>query len=230
MFVQFLIALSVFFLLHTIPANHGLRTRLVSAMGYKGYMAAYATVSILTLLWVFAAALQVQPVPVWPAAPWQAWVTIIFTPIGFFFLIAGLFSRNPLSITLAGGGRAGAIISITRHPTLWGFVLWSGSHIVANGDVRALILFGAMLVFSLIGMPLSDRRAQRRMGDGQWRVRSVQTSIIPFAAIIRRRARLRVDAVMGISLALTLVVTAWLLLGGGHAMLFGADPLAAAGV
>ena len=32
---------------------------------------------------------------------------------------------------------------------LWGFVFWSASHIVPNGDLRSLLLFGILLLFAL---------------------------------------------------------------------------------
>lgn len=229
--INLIAALIVFILLHSLPANRGLRQGLISALGQASYTISYAIVSILVLVWVFWAAFGLSAPPLWGAAPWQAWVTIVLTPIGLFFLIAGLFSRNPLSVTLlAGGGRPGAIVSITRHPTLWGFAFWSGAHMVPNGEIRWLVLFGVFFVFSLLGMPLSDKRALARLGDGQWRVRGFNTSIVPFAAIVRGKARLRFDATMGISLGIAALLTVWLLFFGGHLWAFGADPLAVAGV
>jgi uncharacterized membrane protein len=50
-----------------------------------------------------------------------------------------------------------------RHPQLTGVVVWSGSHLLANGDSRSLVLFGGLGLWALIEMPLISRR------EGPWR-------------------------------------------------------------
>ena len=56
-----------------------------------------------------------------------------------------------------------AFSALVRHPILWSFFLWSSSHAIANGDLVTLIMFGGFALFSLAGMRLQERRAQRRM-------------------------------------------------------------------
>jgi uncharacterized membrane protein len=97
---------------------------------------------------------------------------------------------------------------------------------VPNGDLRSLVLFGALFLFALAGIPLTERRARRRLSD-DWSALAASTSILPFAAIIAGRARAHVDRPMVLSLLLTALVAFWLL-SGGHALLFRADPLALA--
>jgi uncharacterized membrane protein len=70
-------------------------------------------------------------------------VPLVLTTIGLCFLLAGLLSPNPASITPRQSELApGAITTVTRHPVLWGFALWAGSHLVPNGDLRSRLLFG----------------------------------------------------------------------------------------
>jgi uncharacterized membrane protein len=224
---QLFLALVVFVALHSVPALPALRARLIGLLGRRLYLIAYSLVSLASLAWVFYAALRVDYIPLWDPAPWQAWVTLVLTPIGLFLLLAGLFTPNPLSISVRCAGTApGAIVDVTRHPVLWGFMLWAASHIVPNGDVRSLVLFGALLLFALAGIPLTDRRARKRLGD-DWPALAARTSILPFAAIISRRAHFRLDGPMLAALLLTALIAAWFLTGG-HALLFGADPLALA--
>jgi uncharacterized membrane protein len=224
---QFLLALALFLVLHMVPAIPALRARLVSAMGRRTYLAVYSLVSLLVLGWLFHAALQLDFVPLWDPAPWQAWAPLVLTPIGLALLLAGLMSPNPASITLRKPDlRPGAITTITRHPVLWGFALWAGSHLVPNGDLRSLLLFGALFAFALLGMVITDRRARRRMAE-RWTDIARTTSIMPFGAALAGRTRLRLDWPMAVAVAGSAALTAWLLLGG-HAVLFGADPLALA--
>lgn len=223
---QFLLALAVFLALHSVPAIPAIRQTLVGRLGRRLYLVLYSIVSLVTLGWVFHAALRLDYVPLWDPAPWQAWVALIASPIALFLLVAGLISPNPASITFRrGDATRGAITTITRHPVLWGFLLWAFGHLVANGDLRSLMLFGAFGLFALFGMLMAERRGSKR--NPAWGEIIAPTSIVPFAAVVAGRARLRIDRSMIIGFVIALALTTWLL-SGGHAALFGADPLAMA--
>lgn len=218
---QFIAALLVFLALHMVPAIPPLRAGLVGAMSRSNYLIGYSLASLLALAWLFHATMRLDFVPLWEAAASQAWIPLVLTPIGLVFLVAGLLSPNPASITLRPPDLApGAITSVTRHPVLWGFALWAGSHLVPNGDMRSLLLFGSLLAFALLGMVMTDRRARRRLGE-HW------PAIADGSSVLAGRTRLRLDGQLVISILASAALTAWLLLGG-HVVLFGADPLALA--
>ncbi|MDK1493623.1 NnrU family protein [Sinorhizobium sp. 7-81] len=221
---EFLLAFAVFLALHMVPAMPKLREWLIQRLGRKGYFAGYSLLSIVALAWVFHAALTLDFIPLWDPAPWQAWVTFVLAPLGIFFVLAGLFSENPLSISIfQGTGGTGAVVSITRHPVLWGFLVWAAGHVIPNGDLRSLVLFGGFALFAAGGFLMIERRARRRLGD-KWPSAAAGTSILPFAAILGGRARFRVDPVLVLSAFATGAITLWLL-AGGHYAIFGADPL-----
>ncbi|MDK1377649.1 MULTISPECIES: NnrU family protein [unclassified Sinorhizobium] len=221
---EFLLAFAVFLALHMVPAMPKLRERLIQRLGRKSYFAGYSLLSILALVWVFHAALTLDFIPLWDAAPWQARVTFVLAPLGIFLVLAGLFSENPLSVSIfQGTGRMGAIVGITRHPVLWGFLIWAVGHVVPNGDLRSLVLFGGFALFAAGGFLMVERRARRRLGD-KWPTAAAGTSIWPFAAILTGRTRFRLDPVLVLSAFATAAITFWLL-AGGHYVLFGADPL-----
>ena len=222
--IQFILAFALFLALHSVPAIPAIRQGLVARLGRRLYLALYSIASIASLGWVFQSALALEYLELWPPAAWQAWLSLVLVPIALVLLIAGLASPNPLSITFRrGSDRPGAIIAITRHPVLWGFVLWAASHVLANGDVRSLMLFGALGLFAVFGMVMTDRRNRRRLGP-DWTRLSETSSLLPFAALLAGRSQLRLDPPLGIGIAGATLITAWLLLGG-HAALFGADPL-----
>ena len=50
----------------------------------------------------------------------------------------------------------------TRHPQLFGVLLWSVAHLLSNGELRSLILFGGLLLWSALAMLAINRR------DGPW--------------------------------------------------------------
>jgi uncharacterized membrane protein len=102
-------------------------------------------------------------------------------------VVIGLASPNPTSVGMEGAIAKGAdavhgITRITRHPFLWGVALWALAHLVVNGDVASLILFGSLLVLSLGGTASIDARKRRQLGES-WQRFAASTSNIPFAAI-----------------------------------------------
>jgi uncharacterized membrane protein len=220
-------ALAIFILFHSVPAVPSIRQLLVGTLGRRPYLLLYSLISITLLVWVFAAALAMEHVALWETAAWQAWLPLLLSPVALWLLLAGLASSNPLSISLLGDGQPGAITSITRHPVLWGFLLWSASHIPPNGDLRALVLFGGLAAFSAFGIWTSERRARKRHG-ARWAKMAEATSIVPLVAVLVGRTGLTIDGPMLAAAAAAALLTIWLLLGG-HAVLFGADPLALLG-
>ncbi len=221
---QLLAAFAVFVGLHSVPATPSVRARLVSRLGHGTYIALYSTVSLLALTWLFYAAFNLDYVELWASAAWQGWVTFATAPLGLFFVLAGLLSRNPFSTTARrGGGKPGAIVAITRHPVIWGFVLWAAGHIPPNGDVRSLVLFGGFALFSTGSLVMLEKRARKKHGAA-WASLARSTSVVPFAAMVKGRAALKLDEGMIAALAIDVTLIAWLL-GGGHQWLFGADPL-----
>jgi uncharacterized membrane protein len=50
----------------------------------------------------------------------------------------------------------------TPHPMLWGIVFWSTGHLLANGDLASIIVFGGFGAYALISMwSLNKRGAQK---------------------------------------------------------------------
>ncbi|MBU1312864.1 NnrU family protein [Pseudorhizobium marinum] len=221
---QLLTAFTVFVALHSIPATPGVRERLVARLGHALYIGLYSAVSLLALSWLFYAAFALDYIELWATAAWQGWVTLAAAPVGLFFVLAGLLSRNPFSTTARrGSSNPGAIVAITRHPVLWGFLIWSVGHIPPNGDLRSLVLFGGFAAFTAGSMMLIEKRSRKRFA-AEWRQRTQATSFIPCAALVTGRARFGFDAAMTLALAVDAIAMIWLL-SGGHAALFGADPL-----
>lgn len=222
---EFLVAMGAFLVAHLIPAAPRLRSRLVARLGRKVYLSLYSVMSLILLVWVVAASRRADAVSLWDPAPWQWHLAFVVMAVATFFLVAGLMTPNPLSISLRSGSTPGAIATITRHPVLWAFLLWSLAHIPPNGDLVTVILFGGMALFSVVGFLLLDAKARRRLGRERWHALSRETSILPFGAMAAGRAspaRLRSLGRAGLIAAL---LYGWFILQG-HALLIGVDPLA----
>lgn len=55
----------------------------------------------------------------------------------------------------------------SRHPLLAALALWAAAHVVPNGDLAHLILFGTFAAFAFLGGRLIDRRKRHEMGP-EW--------------------------------------------------------------
>jgi uncharacterized membrane protein len=84
---------------------------------------------------------------------------------------------------------ARGMVRITRHPFLCGIALWALVHLIINGDLASLILFGSLLVLAVRGTLSIDAKRRRNFGE-QWIKFAEVTSDIPFAAIAAGRNRL----------------------------------------
>ncbi|MDJ1157518.1 NnrU family protein [Chelatococcus sp. SYSU_G07232] len=223
--VGFLSALTAFLVAHLVPAMPAVRGRLVAALGRGGYLAAYSLLSLGLLAWVIVAARRAETVMLWDPAPWQWVVPFAAMPLAAFLLVAGLAEPNPLSVSLRSGSEPGPVTAITRHPVLWGFLIWACAHIPPNGRLVPVILFGTMALLSCVGFLLVDRRARARLGAERWAALSRRTSVVPFAALLAGRARRPALAPLARAAAVALVLVVWFV-AQGHALLIGPDPLA----
>ena len=224
--IEFLLALSAFLLAHAIPPLPPVRGRLVALFGRRIYLILYSGLSLILIAWLISAAIRAPYVPLWTPVPWQAAIPVVIMPIAMWLLIAGLAEGNPLSVTIRPApatAEPGPMAPITRHPVLWGFLLWAVAHIPPTGHVVALILFGGMALLALAGMFALDRRARKRLGAEQWEMLAARAPLIPFAGISRGSSVLR--AVVSWPAAAALLVYLWFLLDG-HRRLIGPDPMA----
>ncbi|SDK21093.1 NnrU family protein [Aliiruegeria lutimaris] len=53
--------------------------------------------------------------------------------------------------------KKGKLLSGMRHPMLMGFSLWAIAHLLVNGDLAAMILFGGLLAWSLVTPGIINR-------------------------------------------------------------------------
>ncbi len=221
--IQFLAAFTVFIALHSVPAIPTLRAALIARLGHTTYIAGYSAVSLVAVAWLFYAMFNIDYIELWQPSAWQGLVTFVAAPVGLFLVLAGLVSPNPYSTTARAGDVPGAIVAVTRHPVLWGFLVWALGHIPPNGDLRSVLLFGGFVLFTVGSIAMMEKRNRKKHGT-QWPEQVSKTSIVPFRAVIQRRASLRVDGPMILALVITVAIGFWLLIGG-HAYLFGTDPI-----
>jgi len=107
------------------------------------------------------------------------------------------------------------IVRLSRHPLLLALALWAAAHVVPNGDLAHVILFGTFAAFALLGGRLIDRRKRREMGPEWQRMLDRGAEAPLLLASLSGGALLRLAA--GVALYGALL---W-----AHPLLFGVSPL-----
>jgi len=188
---ELIFVFALFFLSHIIPVRPTIREWLIRHIGKALYLAAYSVLSIFLFVWLIVAVGRAPYLPLWPFAPWQLWIPNVAMPFVCLLLAFGMAVPNPLSIASRNDESFDpdhpGIAGVTRHPMLWAAVLWAIAHIVPNGDLAHVLLFGLFSAFSIVGMLAIDARNQRVLGAANWRRLSHRTSQFPLAALVGRR-------------------------------------------
>ncbi|PWJ16603.1 NnrU family protein [Jannaschia seohaensis] len=216
---EFALAYVVFFLSHSLPVRPPLKPWLQARLGASGFTLVYSALSLAVLAWLIAAAGRAPHVTLWDWAPWQVHVPLIVMGPVCVILALSIGRPNPFSF---GGARNDlfdparpGIVRWSRHPLLAALALWAAAHILPNGDLAHVILFGTFAAFALLGGRLIDRRKRREMGPEWQRRRDCVADAPLLSASQSGGTLLRVAA--GIALYGALL---W-----AHPFLFGVSPL-----
>lgn len=135
-----ILGIALFFGMHlsnTIPALKKLITRFVGEKGYKPVFAIVSLIGLVLMIMGYADKPMLQ-IPEWVAPAWARHAMMPAMLIAIILLPAAHMPSN--------------IKRITRHPMLWGIVIWSGMHLWLNGDRASILLFGSFLLYSLWAM------------------------------------------------------------------------------
>lgn len=222
-------AAAAFLLIHFVVSGTRLRDAIAARIGEGPYMGLFSLASLGALAWTGFAygAARHGPDPVyWTATPATKGIQLGATLIAFLLAVPGLLTPNPTSVrqeaALDRPDVAKGVVRITRHPFLAGVALWAGGHLLVNGDLAGLILFGALLVLAIFGTMSIDAKRRRALGE-KWDAFARQTSAAPFAAIAQGRQTLKLGEIGWWRLALAVAI--WAALVWAHPLLFGVSPL-----
>lgn len=171
-----------------------LRAWLVARIGQGPYLGLYSLIAAVTLGFLILAYSNAPPAEfVWAPTPASRWLALLTMPIAMIFLLGGFLVPNPTGVgmegKLANVGQGRGLLRITRHPFQWSVVLWAIVHVLANGDLRGIVLFASVGTLSFLGTFLMDRKKAATLGD-RWHEFAAATSNVPFAAILAGRNRL----------------------------------------
>jgi uncharacterized membrane protein len=225
-----LIAAALAFLgIHLFISGTRLRDALIGAIGERPYLGLFSLASFGVIAWLvmsYNAALASIENPIL-YVPWIGvrHLAIPVMALAFLLAVPGLLLPNPTALkqesAAAKAETIRGVLRITRHPFLWGVVIWSVFHLSANGDEASVIFFGTFLLLALFGTFSIDAKRRRKMGEA-WTGFASRTSNVPFGAVFARRNLLNFGEIFDWRFLLALVLFVSLLFA--HAHLFGTSP------
>jgi uncharacterized membrane protein len=133
-----ILGLVLFLGVHTLTTQRALRARLIASWGEAGYKIGYALVALLGLALI-----------VWGFADYRAtgWIDVWHPPKAFKHIAVALML--PAVILVVASYLRGRIYTALKHPMLAGVKLWAAAHLLANGDLGSIILFGSFLAWAV---------------------------------------------------------------------------------
>ncbi|WP_022705000.1 NnrU family protein [Pseudorhodobacter ferrugineus] len=213
---EYILAAVAFLATHSIPLRPAMRQPIELRIGMPMFLMLYSALSIAALGWLIIAAGRAPYIALWAWAPWQLWVPQV--GMALVCLIAALTLGRPNPFSFGGARNAEfnpaqpGLIGWMRHPLLVVLALWAGVHIVPNGDLAHVLMFGSFCLFALLGIVMIDRRRKRNMGAA-WVTMRAQTTPWP-------RPRLSTNAIMRTAIGAAIyIVLIW-----AHPALFGVYP------
>lgn len=228
-----IIAALAFILLHLLVSGTRVRDALTGAIGQGPYMGLFSLASLGLIVWMsiaYGGAQRGGANPVyWGASTLTKEIQLGLMLVAFLLVVPGLTTPNPTSVRQEGALNRPDVVKgmlrITRHPFLWGVAVWAAGHLMVNGDVASLILFGALLALAVFGTVSIDAKRKRVLG-ATWDDFAAKTSNIPFAAVVAGRQSFGVATIGEIGWwRILLAVVLWVAMIFLHPIAFGASPL-----
>jgi uncharacterized membrane protein len=127
------------------------RSQMIDRIGLGAWKALYSLVSLLGLVlivWGYGLARH-NPVTLWVPPVGMAHAASLLTLLAFVLLVAAYVPGNAIKARL-------------QHPMVLGVKLWAFAHLLANGTLADVLLFGGFLAWAVL-----DYRSARRRPAGQ---------------------------------------------------------------
>lgn len=135
---------------HTFVTFRGARAGLVERFGLQTYKLIYSVVALAgfaLIVWGFSRYRAEGLIPLWTPPAWGRHAAMGL----MWFTFVALAAMRPGQSKIRGW---------LRHPMLVAVKIWALAHLLANGDLGGLVLFGSFLAWAVF-----DRIAVKRRGD-----------------------------------------------------------------
>lgn len=170
--------LALFIGAHTLTTLRDARAAVIARLGEGGYKIVYSLVSFAGIALI-----------AWGFGLYRAtgWINVWHPPVAMRHLALALML--PSVILVVASYLRGRIYTTLKHPMLAGVKLWAFSHLLANGDLGSIILFGSILAWAVYDRISLKRRTDPGappipVGGAGNDVLAVVVGLIAYAALV----------------------------------------------
>jgi len=134
------------------------RSAQIAKMGEGAYKGIYSLASVIGLALIVLGYVQARTVPIvlWNPPLWTRHVSALLMLFAFVLIVAAYVPRNHIRPAV-------------KHPMVLGVKIWAAGHLLANGTLADVLLFGGFLawaVFDFRAARARDRRQGRSDAKG----------------------------------------------------------------
>lgn len=151
--LMLILGIVIFVGVHLLPAlAPGVRVQLGKSIGNTGWRLVHSVVALIGLYLIASgyADARMQPTFLWHSPAFLSHLTALLMLVAFVFVAAAWIPGN-------------AIKRRVGHPMLIGVKTWAIAHLLVNGTLADLLLFGSFLAWGVISF-IMHRRADRASG------------------------------------------------------------------
>ena len=144
-----IIGLAAFLGAHTLVALRPQRAAVIARVGERPYRGLFSLVSLIGIILIgygFARYRAAGFIDIWTPPRWTRHVTEALVWPSIILVVAAYIPSE--------------IKRVLKHPMLAGVKLWAVAHLLSNGDLGSIILFGSVLAWAVY-----DRIAIKQRGD-----------------------------------------------------------------
>lgn len=138
-----LLGLIVFLGIHLLPTFPDIRKRYVDKLGELLYKGIFSLISLVGFGLIIIGKADAPYISVWEPPQFFAIATKVLLLPAFVLIVAAYIPSN--------------IKRRIRHPMLVAVKLWALGHLLINGDVASMLLFGSFLAYAVIDMIRSNK-------------------------------------------------------------------------
>ena len=123
------------------------RNHMIDRLGevkWKGLCAILSLIGLVLIVIGYGQARQ-MPIVLWQPPTYLAHIAILLNLVAFIFLASSLSKNNAIRLKL-------------KHPMILGIKVWALAHLLANGTLTALILFGSFLLWAVLDFRSARKR------------------------------------------------------------------------
>ena len=146
--IYLILGLVIFLGVHSLRmVADGWRTQTRARLGEGAFKGVYSVISVLgfaLLVWGFGQARQ-MPVQLWSPPTFMRHLALLLTLISFVLLAAAYVPGNTIKARV-------------HHPMVLGVKVWAFGHLLANGNLAHVVLFGSFLAWAVWNFVASRRR------------------------------------------------------------------------